>query len=152
MNDNDGPTCARVALPTVPSTDGPGELWDNPLSAVGRPRLRVRVLERTALVRFDDAELFLDEAIIRGLGEQLESLIQPDGHPRLVVNFGGARYLSSDVLAKLVRLAKQAEPAYGRIQLCELDPLLRDMLRITGLDEMFDLCGNEAEALGLIIR
>ena len=151
-NYNDGSASAGVILPAVPSTDRRDEVGENPLSAVVRPRLRVRVFERTALIRFEDAELLFDEAIVRELGEQLDRQIQSDVHSRLVVNFGGVRYLSSDVLGKLAWLAKRADAAHGRIQLCGLDPLLRDMLRITRLDGVFDLCGDEAEALGLLVR
>ena len=34
----------------------------------------------------------------------------------------------------------------------EGQPLLRDMVRITGLDRVFDIGADEAEALGLILR
>jgi anti-sigma B factor antagonist len=137
--------------PSLPLIDHRGHMGESSLSAGVRPRFRVRFVERTALVRFEDAELLLDEATVREMVEQLGRLIQTDDHSRLVVNFAGVRYLSSDVLTKLARLAMHAKPAHGRVQLCGLDPLVRDMLRITGLDREFDLCGDEAEALGLII-
>jgi hypothetical protein len=56
------------------------------------------------------------------------------------------------MLGKLAWLARQVEPVHGRIHLCGLDPLLRDMLRITHLDGVFDVCSDEAEALGLAVR
>jgi anti-anti-sigma regulatory factor len=59
--------------------------------------------------------------------------------------------LSSELLGILASLQRQVDPARGRIQLCGLDPLLRDMLRITHLDGVFDVCDDEAEALGLLI-
>jgi anti-anti-sigma factor len=145
----DGRVHARVILPSLASADGRGEIGGELPAVGGRPRLRVQVLERTALIRFEDAELLFDEAIIRALGEQLDRLIQDERHARLLVNFGGVRHLSSAVLAKLAWLAKRAEPVRGRIQLCGLDPLLRDLLRITRLDGVFDICADEAEALGL---
>jgi hypothetical protein len=40
----------------------------------------------------------------------------------------------------------------GRIQLCDLDPLVRDLLRTSHLDEVFDICADEAEALGILTR
>jgi hypothetical protein len=58
--------------------------------------------------------------------------------------------MSSDVLAFLAGLRKKIDPARGRIQLCGLDPLLWDMLRITHLDRVLDACTDEAEALGLL--
>jgi anti-sigma B factor antagonist len=150
-DDHDEPASAGVMLPSLPATEGGGEDREDPPSAVVRPHLRVRLLERTALIRFEGAELLLDEAIVRELDQQLDRLIRSHGRSRLVLNFDGVRYLSSDVLGKLARLAKEAEPAHGRVRLCGLDPLLRVVLRITHLDGMFDVCSDEAEALGLIV-
>jgi anti-anti-sigma regulatory factor len=59
--------------------------------------------------------------------------------------------MSSNMLGILASLQKKSVPAHDRIQLCGLDPLLRDMLRITHLDRVFDVHGDEAEALGLIL-
>jgi hypothetical protein len=64
------------------------------------------------------------------------------------------RVRAVEVRAEGVRtgeLVKQVEPVGGRIQLCGLDPLLRDMVRITHLDGVFDVCCDETEALGLIV-
>jgi anti-anti-sigma factor len=65
---------------------------------------------------------------------------------------GGVRYLSGALLGRLAGLQKRIEPGRGRIQLCSLDPLLQDMLRITHLDRVFDSFTDEAEALGLLLR
>ena len=152
-HDHDGPASAGVAGTSPAAIDGRDDERDersDPPPAVGR--LRLRVLEPTALIHFEDAECLLDQAIVRELDRLLERLSRPDGHPRLVLNFDGVRSLSSDVLARLARLAKRAEPVHGRPRLCGLDPLLREVVRITRLDALFDICGDEAEALGLIVR
>ena len=69
-----------------------------------------------------------------------------------MVNFGGVQYLSSEVLGILAGLQRKVEQARGRIQLCGLDPLLREMVQIIHLDQVFDVCGDEAEAVGLMPR
>lgn len=144
---------AHLGFPkeAITSTGIRGDPWDHPSKAEGRPRLRVKTIERTAIVRFEDAEILFDESDVRSIGEQLGRLIEEEGQTRLVVNFGGVQYLSSDVLAILAHLQKKMDPARGRIQLCGMGPLLRDMVRITRLDRVFDVCGDEAEALGLVI-
>ena len=113
--------------------------------------MRVRTIERTAIVCFEDAEVLFEESAVQGVSQQLHCLIEA-GYTRLVVNFTGVRYLSSEVLAILAGLQRQVNPARGRIQLCGLDPLLRDMVRITHLDRVFDICKDEEEALGLMLR
>jgi anti-anti-sigma factor len=125
---------------------------DNPSRTGPQPRLRVRTIGRTAMVRFEDAEILNDEEAIRGIGEQLDRLIKDECHTRLLVNLGGVRYLSTAVLAKLAWAARQVEPVHGQIQVCSFDPPLRDMIRITHLDWVFDVCSDEAEELGLVVR
>jgi anti-sigma B factor antagonist len=124
--------------------------WDNPEAAV-RPNLQVRSVELTAIVRFEDAEILFEEGAVHAVGRQLRRLIKEEGHTRLVVNFAGVKYLSSEVLGILAGLHKQVDPVRGSIVLCGLDPLLRDMLRITHLDRVFEVCGDEAEALGRML-
>jgi anti-anti-sigma factor len=115
--------------------------------------MRVKTIPRTAVVRFEDAEILFEASDVRAIGEQLRRLIDDQGETRLLLNFSGVRYLSSDVLAILADLQKKKiEPVGGCIQLCGLDPLLRDMVRISRLDQMFDVCTDEAEALGLLMR
>jgi anti-sigma B factor antagonist len=113
--------------------------------------LRVCRVERTVVVRFEDAEILFEEGAVHTVGRELHRLIEEEGHTRLVVNFAGVRYLSSEVLGILASLQRKVDPVRGRVVLCGLDQLLRDMLRITHLDRVFDVYGDEAEALGLML-
>jgi anti-anti-sigma factor len=79
-------------------------------------------------------------------------LVREEGSTRLVVNFAGVSYLCSEVLGTIAALTGEVEPHAGHIALCGLDPLLREKLRITRLDSVFEVCNDEAEALGLIVR
>jgi anti-sigma B factor antagonist len=133
------------------SADGLGVFGDLPAPWDGRPRLQVRIGERTTIVRFVNAEFLYEEAVIRIICDQLDHLIEA-GDSRLLLNFSGVKYLSGVLLGRLVRLQKQADAARCRIRLCGLDPLLRDVLRITHLDLIFDIRGDEAEALGLALH
>ena len=114
--------------------------------------MRVRTVEPIAVVRFEDAEILFEEGAIHAVGRELRRLIEGEGHTRLVVDLTGVRYLSSEVLGILAGLQREVDPVRGRIVLCGLDPLLRDMVRITHLDRVFDICGDEAEALGRMLR
>jgi anti-sigma B factor antagonist len=114
--------------------------------------LRVRTIERTAVVGFEDAEILFEEDAVHTVRRELHRLIESGGHTRLIVNFAGVRYLSSEVLGVLAGLQREVDPVRGSIVLCGLDPLLQDMMRITHLDRMFEICGDEAEALGRMLR
>jgi anti-sigma B factor antagonist len=114
----------------------------------GRSRLRVRLLEGTALVHLIDAEILFEESAVRAVGDQLGRLIE-GGHTRLVLDLSGVQYVSGALLGQLVGLQRRVETAGGRIWLCGLSPLLQDVLRITRLDRVFDSYTDETEALGL---
>jgi anti-anti-sigma factor len=112
----------------------------------------VRTVERTAVVRFEEAEILFEERAVHRVGRELRRLIDDEGHSRLVVNFAGVRYLSTEVLAILADLQRKVDLVRGSIVLCGMDPLLRDMVRITHLDRIFEICGEEAEAFGIAGR
>jgi anti-sigma B factor antagonist len=123
---------------------------DAPAAEPGGPPPRVTVIERTAIARFAGAEFLVEAAAVRAACARLARLADEAQPTRLVLNFRGVRYLSSEVLGELVALQKQVGDRGGRARLCGLDPLLRDILRVTRLDGVFDLCTDEAEALGLL--
>jgi anti-sigma B factor antagonist len=112
----------------------------------------VRSIEPTAIVHFENAETLFDEGAIHTVGRELRRLIEDEGHTRLVLNFDGVQYLASEVLGILAVLQRKVDPARGCIVLCGLNPLLRDMVRITHLDRVFEICGDEAEALSRMLR
>ena len=147
----DGRDHGRVA-PAASSSDGSRGDRRDISEGAGRPRVRVRTVERTAVVRFEDAEIHFEEHAVHTVGRELHRLIEEEGHTRLVVNFAGVRYLSSEVLGILAGLQRKVDPVRGSIVLCGMDQLLRDMLRITHLDRVFHVCGDEAEALGRMLR
>jgi anti-sigma B factor antagonist len=114
----------------------------------GRPRLHVKFVDGTAVVRFVNSEILFEKSAVTTLGDQLTRLIEEGGHSRLLLNFAGVHYLSRAMLARLACLERKLASAQGRIQLCELGPVLRDALRITRQDWVFDVYTDEAEALG----
>ncbi len=112
---------ASVATRIAPY-DGRGKSWNIPPDEGKSPRLRMRTIERTAIVRFVDAEIFFEQAAVRAVSQQLHQLIRDEAHIRLVVNFAGVKYLPSEVLGILAALEGEVDPAQGRITFCGLDP------------------------------
>lgn len=105
----------------------------------GRQRLQVTTIDRTAIIHFLDPELFFEEATVRSICDQLDRLIA-QGYTRLLLNFGGTKNLSGDLLGRLAELqTRKLDLVRGRIQLCGLDSPSRDVLRTTPLDRMFDV-------------
>ena len=87
---NDGRDHVRIATGSS-SSDGSRRDPSDISEAAGRPSLRVRTVERTVVVRFEDAEILFEEGAVHTVGRELHRLIEEEGHTRLVVNFAGVR-------------------------------------------------------------
>jgi anti-anti-sigma factor len=116
-----------------------------------RPALRVRAVDGTAVVDIINAENLCAEEDISHLANQLRRLAE-DGHSRLVLNFRQVHTMSSDVLGMLAALHRKLEKSRHRLAISGLDPVLRDMLRISRLERVFDIHADEAEASGAAAR
>ncbi len=112
----------------------------------GAPHIKVRVVAGFPVVDIVNTDVLFEEGAIRRLSTQLHGLVE-EGATRLFLNFGGIRYMSSDVLATLAGLHLRVERAQGRLGLFGLDPVLRDMVRICRLERAFDIYTDEEEAL-----
>ena len=110
------------------------------------PRLRLRRAEGVSIVEITHPQRLFDWRVVEELSAQLHRLIE-DGHTRLVLNLGGVRFMSSDVLAVLAMLQRRIERANGRLGLCGLDPLMRDMVRICRIEHLFDIYTSDVDAL-----
>jgi anti-anti-sigma factor len=116
------------------------------------PRMHTRVIDRVALVRFTDADILFEDAAVQKVMDRLGRLLAGEGHTRLVLNLQGVRYVSSAFLGRLVSLRDELERGRGYLRLCALDTLVQDMMRICTRDRGFDICADEPEALGLLVR
>src|SRR5262249_17816798 len=98
------------------------------------------------VVRFTRGH-FLDDELIRAVGEQLLRLVDETGPPKLVLNLAGVQRLESTMLAKLVTLHIKIDAANGRLALCGLSPDLYEVFRTLWLTRSLWIYGTEQEAL-----
>jgi anti-anti-sigma factor len=88
----------------------------------------------------------LDDDTVRAVFEPIWSLVNDVGRNRLVLNLASVEYLPSLALGKLVLLNRKVQVTAGRLVLCQLSAVVKEILETTHLDELFSLCGNEEEA------
>jgi stage II sporulation protein AA (anti-sigma F factor antagonist) len=108
----------------------------------------VRIERRgpVTIVRFTGRAL-LDEDAIRAIGDELIRLIDKFGNKHLVLDFGEVRNLSSYMLATLVKVHRRVQEVGGKLVLCDIDPELTKVFKLTNLDRLFALVASEREAL-----
>lgn len=116
------------------------------LSQPRRRRLEVEDYNDVTIVKFTDRKI-LDEQNIQAIGEQLFSLVDDVGRHKLLLNFSNVEYLSSAALGKLITLNKKVQGVSGRLALCNIDPQIYEVFKITNLDKLFQIFEEEQEAL-----
>src|ERR1700724_1886503 len=109
-----------------------------PLSARSRWFVAERVGETTVL-RFTQADLG-DEQAAHLIGSQLSGLAEGQDRPRLVLDFGLVRRVSSATLGKLIALSMRVRRAGGELTACSLSPELYEQFERTRLNKLFRIC------------
>ena len=118
--------------------------------AVIKPRISVEYAENATIVTLVD-EKILEEKDIRALQESIVSVIEStSGGINLILDFCNVRFLSSAVLGLLIRISKKIYERDGQLRLCNINPKIHEIFKITRLTKVFDIYQDtESAAEGL---
>ncbi len=97
----------------------------------------------TARLNPDDSESHDFEEI----AGELISIVEGGTHNKLLIDLGNVHYMQSTGLGKLVSLEKKLNGRDGKLRLCCLQPAIRELFEITGLDDVFEVFPTEADGL-----
>ena len=104
-----------------------------------RPKISVKYAGSATIVSFTD-ERILEEKDINELQESLMSVIESaSGKISLILDFGNVRFLSSAVLGLLIRVSKRICEQEGQLRLCNINPKIYEIFKITRLTKTFDI-------------
>ena len=104
-----------------------------------KPRIGVEYAENATIVTFTD-ERILEEKDIKALQESIMSVIESaSGGINLILDFGNVRFLSSAVLGLLIRVSKRIYEHDGSLRLCNINPKIYEIFKITRLTKTFDI-------------
>jgi anti-sigma B factor antagonist len=109
-------------------------------------RIDVSKVGDVTVVKFLDKKI-LDEAGIQELGAELFALVEHDNRRSMVLNFSNVDFLSSAALGKLITLDRKMKSAKGRLKMSNIRPEILEVFQITKLNKVFDIRGEEAEAI-----
>ncbi|MFM7184452.1 MAG: STAS domain-containing protein [Planctomycetota bacterium] len=109
-------------------------------------RIDVAKVGDVTVVKFLDRKI-LDEAGIQELGAELFALIEQDNRRSIVLNFDNVDFLSSAALGKLITLDRKVKSSQGRLKMSNIRPEILEVFQITKLNKVFDIRGEEAEAI-----
>ena len=109
-------------------------------------RIEASKIGEVTVVKFVDKKI-LDEASIQELGAELFGLVEQLNRKSILLNFTDVEFLSSAALGKLITLDRKVKAAKGRLKMSNIRPEILEVFQITKLNKVFDIRGEEAEAI-----
>jgi len=103
-----------------------------------RPRISVEYAKNATIVGFTD-EKILEETDIKALRESIMSVIGQAERINLILDFGNVQFLSSAVLGLLIQISKRIYEQGGKLKLCNINPKIYEIFKITRLTKTFDI-------------
>jgi len=113
--------------------------------AVIKPNISIEYAGKATVVSFTD-EKILEEQDIKALQESIMSVIEQAERISLILDFGNVRFLSSAVLGLLIRISKRIYERDGKLRLCNINPKIYEIFKITRLTKTFDICKDVESA------
>ncbi|HCO92354.1 MAG TPA: anti-sigma factor antagonist [Phycisphaerales bacterium] len=115
-----------------------------PMAAI-KPSISVEYAGNATILSFTD-EKILEEKDIKALQESIMSVIEQAERVNLILDFGNVRFLSSAVLGLLIRISKRIYERDGQLRLCNINPKIYEIFKITRLTKTFDIYNDVEEA------
>jgi anti-anti-sigma factor len=81
------------------------------------------------------------------LAEDLLSLLEKGKPTNVLLNLVQVEFISSAALNRLINFQKRVQDSGGKLKLCGLRPSIESVFAATRLNQVFDLCKNEDDAL-----
>jgi anti-sigma B factor antagonist len=104
-------------------------------------------VDGVAVVNFMETVAMFDSDKVREVGTELLDLVETKRYKKLLLNLSNARFISSAMLAHLVKLHRQVQETKGKIRLCCLRPVIMDAFKVSNFDRLFEIFPDEAAAL-----
>jgi anti-sigma B factor antagonist len=114
------------------------EVFRKAVMAEIKPRISVRYAEEATIATLTD-EKVLEENDIRALQESIMSVVEQAERINLILDFQNVRFLSSAVLGLLIRVSKKVYERDGQLRLCNINPKIHEIFKITRLTKVFDI-------------
>jgi anti-sigma B factor antagonist len=111
-----------------------------------RPRITVEYVDTATIITFED-EKILEEVDIQAIQESIWKVLEQAEGINLILDFCNVKFLSSAVLGLLIRISKKVYAGGGQLRLCNINPKIYEIFKITRLTKIFDIYNDTDEAL-----
>ena len=116
-----------------------------------KPKISVEYSEKATIVTFTE-EKILEERDISELQSSLNGVIEQAEKINLVLDFTTVKFLSSVVLGLLIRVSKKVYERDGQLRLCNINPRVYEIFKITRLTKIFDIYPDRDAAIASFVE
>jgi anti-sigma B factor antagonist len=109
-------------------------------------RIFVETTAGIIVARFVDSQIVAED-VVHEVEEQLKELAETHAAADVLLSFHEVQFMSSTVLAMLLRFLRAVKVAGGRLKLCGINPLIMDVFKITRFDRLFEIHAEEWTAI-----
>lgn len=109
--------------------------------------LSVKEVEGVAVITFLESASMIEGDKVESVARELFGLLEAKKYKKILLNLYNAGYMSSAMLAQLVRLHKKVQEVKGKVRLCALRPPVMDAFQVSRFDKLFEIFPDEAAAL-----
>lgn len=117
------------------------------MSAPSLKHLKLQDVDGVAVIDFVDSGLMFETVLVQEIGNELQSILNEHGYSRILLDFDRVQYMSSSMLAQLVKLSRTVDKGSGQLKLTNLGPILRDTFRIGHFEPLFAIYDTRDAAL-----
>ena len=110
------------------------------------PKISIEYKADAAVVSLTGRNI-LEASDIQALEDSIMPLIEQSKGLNLIISFINVEFLSSAVLGLLIRVSKRAVEANGSLKLCDINPRIFEVFKITGLNKVFDIYDDQEKAI-----
>lgn len=111
-----------------------------------RPSAEVRLVDGILVAEFWDC-LRMDPSAVTQLREKVERHLGQQGRPDVVIDLNGVSYAGSSALGGFLAIQRLCRQKGGRVVLCNVDPTVLEVLRVSKLDGVFGIVSDLPSAL-----
>jgi len=91
-----------------------------------------------------------DDDDTREVFQMMHQLVDVMRRTKIILNLGEVDYLASLAIARIVLFNRKVESVGGTLALCLIGERVRNVLRITHIDDLLKIYASEADALAAI--
>src|SRR5262245_18925028 len=108
--------------------------------------LTVKFVEGVAIVSFPESMAMFEGDKVQAVGKELLDLVESRKEPKILLNLSNAHFMSSAMLAHLVKIHRNIQAGKGRMRLCGLRPVIMDAFKVSQFDRIFEIFPDEVSA------